>query len=1024
MKLNESQISLVQASFAKVEPISDKAAQIFYDRLFEVDPSLRKLFKGDIDVQGKKLMGMIAAAVRGLNNLGSLVPVLQNLGRRHVGYGVKEKDYATVGQALIWTLEKGLGSVFTPEIRQAWLAVYTLLADTMKAAAAESDTSLIYQGKFNMFKNMSIKSRLIFMIGLMSALLLGMGLYGMSNSNEEVRIVYIAVIVGAILLVIGLGFSITRAIVAPLERASSYLNRIAAGSYGSHIEIGSNDELGKLIGVMQTMQSKLGNDAAEAERVAITNNRAMRALDGATANVMIADNDLNIVYMNATVLAMLKTAEADIRKDLPNFNTEKLIGTNIDTFHRNPAHQRGMLKTLSTTHRTQIVVGGRTFGLIANPIFTAAGERLGTSVEWSDITEQLAARAKEVALADENTRIRIALDNVATNVMIADNDRNIIYMNKSIVPMLTNAESAIRKDLPNFNAAKLIGTNIDGFHKNPAHQKNLLATFTSVFKTQIVVGGRTFGLVANPVINDKGERLGAVVEWSDMTEQLAARGKEVALADENTRIKIALDNVATNVMIANNERDIIYMNKSVLAMMTNAESDIRKELPNFNVSKLIGFNIDGFHKNPAHQKNLLATFTSVFKTQIVVGGRTFGLVANPVLNDKGERLGAVVEWNDRTLEVATEKEVAGIAQGAVNGDFSKRVDISGKVGFFKIIGENLNQISDVTETSLNDAIRVVKALAVGDLTQKITKEYPGVFGQTRDALNSTVESLTNIVTEVRGTADNLASASEEVSATAQSISQATSEQAASVEETSASVEQMTASINQNTENAKVTDGMASKASKEAVEGGEAVGKTVAAMKQIAKKISIIDDIAYQTNLLALNAAIEAARAGEHGKGFAVVAAEVRKLAERSQVAAQEIGELASSSVEMAEKAGMLLETMVPSINKTSDLVQEISAASQKQSSGVGQINTAMSQLSQITQQNASASEELDATSEEMSGQATQLQQTMEFFKVDASGHASHAKQAAPKAAAGAAKVARQAMPAVGGVFKEAEFQRF
>jgi len=282
-----------------------------------------------------------------------------------------------------------------------------------------------------------------------------------------------------------------------------------------------------------------------------------------------------------------------------------------------------------------------------------------------------------------------------------------------------------------------------------------------------------------------------------------------------------------------------------------------------------------------------------------------------------------------------------------------------------------------------DVVRIVGEVAAGDLLVKIDTR-PTDNSSLLFAIKTMVSKLSQVVTEVNSGARSLSSASEQVSATAQSLSQASSEQAAGVEETSASMEQMTASISQNTENAKVTDGMATKAAQEATEGGEAVRATVTAMKQIAHKIGIIDDIAYQTNLLALNAAIEAARAGEHGKGFAVVAAEVRKLAERSQIAAQEIGTVASSSVELAEKAGKLLDAMVPNIRKTSDLVQEITAASEEQSTGVGQINAAVTQLSQTTQQNASSSEELAATAEEMSGQAEQLQQTMAFFKVDGS----------------------------------------
>ncbi|SHN43230.1 methyl-accepting chemotaxis protein [Duganella sacchari] len=292
------------------------------------------------------------------------------------------------------------------------------------------------------------------------------------------------------------------------------------------------------------------------------------------------------------------------------------------------------------------------------------------------------------------------------------------------------------------------------------------------------------------------------------------------------------------------------------------------------------------------------------------------------------------------------------------------------------------------------AAEIVRQVADGDLTADVQLKA-GDTTSLLAAMSGMIEKLSHVVQEVNNGAEALASASEEVSATAQSLSQAASEQAAGTEETSASVEQMTASISQNTENAKVTDGIASKAALEAAEGGEAVKSTVAAMQQIAKKISIIDDIAYQTNLLALNAAIEAARAGEHGKGFAVVAAEVRKLAERSQVAAQEIEQVASSSVQLAEKAGQLLGEMVPNIRRTSNLVQEITAASEEQSAGVGQINAAVTQLSQTTQQNASSSEELAATAEEMSGQAEQLQQTMSFFKL--AGVSRTVRSAAPSA---------------------------
>jgi len=283
--------------------------------------------------------------------------------------------------------------------------------------------------------------------------------------------------------------------------------------------------------------------------------------------------------------------------------------------------------------------------------------------------------------------------------------------------------------------------------------------------------------------------------------------------------------------------------------------------------------------------------------------------------------------------------------------------------------------------SLSEIRHAAGELEKGNLTHRIENVGYDEIGQTAQALNRFLNKTQEALIEVRYAIANMATASSQVSETAQMLSQSTVEQAASVEETSASMEQINASIQQNKESAKTTDNIATKSAEDTRRGGEALMETVTAMRKIANKVNLIEDIAYKTNLLALNAAIEAARAGHHGKGFAVVADEVRKLAERSQVSAQEIYELASNSVKVSERAGELFEAMAPNIQKTAELVREITLSSEEQSSGVAQVSIAILELDKVSQQNAAGAEQLAATAEEMNAQSTQLSDNIAFFKL-------------------------------------------
>jgi methyl-accepting chemotaxis protein len=469
--------------------------------------------------------------------------------------------------------------------------------------------------------------------------------------------------------------------------------------------------------------------------------------------------------------------------------------------------------------------------------------------------------------------------------------------------------------------------------------------------------------------------------------------KDVSVAA--LRTKIGLDNVSAKVMMADRDGRIVYTNRALVGMFQAAESDVKRSLPNFDAKNLLGANIDVFHKDPSHQRRLLENLTASYSGWAKAGGRTFQVLAHPVVGQRGERMGTIVEWRDLTEELKVEEEIGSIVDGAVRGDFSKRIDLEDKTGFFKLVSEGINKLAENVAGVSEELANMLQSLSHGDLTRRIDRQYEGVFQRLKDDFNATAEKLSDIVGRISQATGAISEAAREVAAGSLDLSERTEQQASSLEETAASMEELAATVRSNAENAKQVNevaggarGAADRGGKVAVDAVEAMRRIEASSQKISDIIGVIEEIAFQTNLLALNAAVEAARAGDAGRGFAVVAQEVRTLAQRSAQASKEIKALIIDSntqvrggVELVGAAGTALSDIVAGVSRVADLVSEIARATAEQANGLDEVNSAVAQMDEMTQKNAALVEESSAAARSLEGKSHDLESLISFFNL-------------------------------------------
>lgn len=793
-----------------------------------------------------------------------------------------------------------------------------------------------------------------------------------------------------------LGFFLTRGITRALNELLQSANHIAEGNIGRDIGIRQRDELGRLANAFREMKDKISDVLKEAD--GLTRNIQEGKLDirgnaekftGCWRDLVLGMNQLTDAFIKpvqTTAAYIDQISEGNIPKQITedykgDFNTVK---NSLNQFIRVFADLVSEVDLL-----TRAAAEGR---------LEVRGETGKFKGDYANIVSGI-----------NNTIETLVghINHIPAPVLIMDKEFSIRYMNK------TGAEMA------GMTQDHVIGRKCYNIFKTSDCQTSACACAralnsggTETGATDAHPGGKDLFIeyTGVPIKNTSGRITGALEIITDQTD--------IRNASEDAAAKVEyLNNIPTPVMVVDKDFTVRFMNPAGASAVGRNPADCKGQKC-FNLFKTGHCNTSECRVAKAmHQDNI---FTSDTVAKLPGGEIPIRYTGAPLRDSNGNISGALEYVLDISKEMEITTGILELAEAATEGRLDRRADANRFEGNYRRIVQAVNETLDAVITPLNVAARYVHQISRGETPEKITEEYRGDFSEIKNnlnllidatngitrlaeemadgnliadvrersaddklmrALNAMIRRLNEVVNSVKSVSESVADGSRELSAASEEMSQGSAEQASSAEEVSASMEQMASNIRQSADHASETEKIAIKSAEDAREGGKAVIETVDAMKEIAEKISVIEDIARQTDLLALNAAIEAARAGDYGKGFAVVAAEVRKLAERSKKAAAEISKLSVSSVDIAEGAGDMLTGIVPYIQRTAELVQEISAACSEQNAGAGQINKAVQQLDQVIQQNSSVAEEISSTSEELAAQAELLRDTVRFFTV-------------------------------------------